>query len=288
MPSHPYALLDVFTSRPLAGNQLAVFTSAQGIDEGLLQPLARELNLAETVFMFPAEQGGDARIRIFTTTTELPFAGHPTLGTACLVAADRLADGGAEAVTVRLEAPRGMVPVEVRRDEIGQLFGWMSQPLPTWRPWSSGGELCAILGVPRPTLPVEVYDNGIEHLFVILDDVEQVDAIVPDFAALGRHCGQQVRVNVAAGLGTSYTTRMFSPFDHVPEDPATGSAAGPLGVHLFRHGRMAAGQTLTISQGAQVGRPSTLHTRVVGTPEAIQEVLVGGGAQIVAAGQFTL
>lgn len=288
MATHPYVLLDVFTDRPFAGNQLAVFPDADGIDDALMAVLALELNLSETVFVLPPRDGGDARMRIFSTVTELPFAGHPTLGTAALLAARGSGRGDPGLHSITLETGRGPVPVDVRVSPAGTLSGWMEQPIPTIAPWQATDELCEIMRVDPPTLPVEVYDNGIKHLFAVLESPEQVEAIEPDFAALGRLCGRPVRINVSAGAGTAYTTRMFSPFDRVPEDPACGSAAGPLGVHLVRHGRLPYGQTLTISQGAQVNRPSTLYSHIVGRDGGIDQVRVGGGVVIVGSGEFTV
>ncbi|HEY9412544.1 MAG TPA: PhzF family phenazine biosynthesis protein [Jiangellaceae bacterium] len=287
MPTHPYVLLDVFTDRPLAGNQLAVFTAADAMDEADLQPLARELNLSETVFVLPPRDGGDVRARYFSSVTELEFAGHPTLGTAGLLAVDRLG-GDSGAVTVTIETGRGTIPIDVRIDDDGRIFGWMSQPLPSHTAWLQVEELCTLLRVGSPSVPVEVYDNGIAHLFLVLDSPAEVVAIQPDFAALGRLCGRPIRINVAAGSGTSYTSRMFSPFDYVPEDPACGSAAGPLALHLVRHGRIGSGEILTIAQGAQVGRPSTLFAQVTAEGDEVTEVRVGGHAVIVGRGTFTL
>src|SRR5436190_5377655 len=123
MSSYRYVLVDVFTDTPLAGNQLAVFTDGRGLDEGTMQNLARELNLSETVFVLPAEAGGHARIRIFTPSVELPFAGHPTLGSAFVLA------GPLQVPEIRLETLRGIVPVALERQQNRIVFGRMTQPL---------------------------------------------------------------------------------------------------------------------------------------------------------------
>src|SRR5918911_732832 len=153
-----YVVCDVFTDRPLAGNQLAVFTDAREVPEEQLQPLARELNYSETVFVYPPAQGGHARLRIFTPTTEVPFAGHPTLGTAFVLA------GPLQLEEIRLETGRGVVPVRLERDGPELRFGRMTQPLPTWEPYAAEAELLAALRVERSELPVEIYDNGIQHV----------------------------------------------------------------------------------------------------------------------------
>src|SRR5919199_1305564 len=126
MPTYRYVVADVFTDTPLTGNQLAVFTDARGIDDALMQDLARELNYSETSFVFPAESDGHARIRIFTPAVEVPFAGHPTLGSAFVLAAPlQLAE-------IRLETGSGVVPVRLEREGARIVFGRMEQPLPTW------------------------------------------------------------------------------------------------------------------------------------------------------------
>src|SRR5919201_1953113 len=145
-----YVVADVFTDRSLAGNQLAVFTDGRDVDDQTMQALARELNLSETVFVLPAENGGHARIRIFTPVMELPFAGHPVLGSAFVLAAPL------QLGEIRLETGSGVVPVVLRREGARILFGWMSQPIPGWEPFDRADELLALLGV-ESELPVELY-----------------------------------------------------------------------------------------------------------------------------------
>jgi len=180
MATHPYVLCDVFTDRPLEGNQLAVFLEGAAIAEELLQPLAREMNLSETVFVLPAAAVGDAKVRIFTPTTELPFAGHPILGTA-VVLGSRL-----RKTDVVLETGRGMVPVHLD----GSL-GRMAQPIPTVAPFEPTELLFAALGVGGSQLPVEVYDNGVQHLYVALASAADVAALRPDHSALARAVGER-------------------------------------------------------------------------------------------------
>jgi trans-2,3-dihydro-3-hydroxyanthranilate isomerase len=275
-----YVICDVFTDRPLAGNQLAVFTDAREIPDDKLQPLAREMNFSETVFVFPSDGDGHVRIRIFTPATELPFAGHPILGSAFVLA------GPLQLTEIRLETGSGVVPVRVDREGARISFGWMVQPIPEVEPYRQEAALFEALGVERSLLPVDVYDNGLHHVFVRLESADAVAGLKPDLgrlAALG-----EIGVSTFAGDGTSWKTRMFAPGLGVPEDPATGSAAGPLAVHLLRHGEIEPGQEIEIAQGAEVARPATLHARVGGTPDAIESVEVGGEAVIVAKGEFQL
>src|SRR6266545_4829139 len=227
---HRYFVVDVFTDTPLEGNQLAVFTDGRPFSSEQMQRLARELNLSETVFILPSQAGGDVHMRIFTPGTELPFAGHPVLGTA-FVAGTAL-----------------------------------------------GGDVSL--------LPVEAYANGPLHVYVELDSQAAVAGLHPDFAALGKLEG--IGINCFAGSGSRWKTRMFAPDLGVQEDPATGSAAGPLAVHLARHARIGFGDQIEIRQGAEIRRPSVLYARAEGTADRVQRVRVGGQAMIVARGEFRL
>ncbi|MGZ4169279.1 MAG: PhzF family phenazine biosynthesis protein [Solirubrobacteraceae bacterium] len=277
-----YVIADVFTDVPLEGNAVAVFTDAEGLPAEVMQRVARELNLSETVFVLraadPAE--ADARIRIFTPALELPFAGHPVLGTA-FVLGERL---GLDAV--RLKTGAGVVPVSLTRSDGRVVFGEMSQPVPTWTAFDRAAEVLASVGVERSELPVEVYDNGPRHTYVCLPDEASVSALAPDIAALGRL--GPVGVSCFAANGAHVKTRMFGPGLGVAEDPATGSAAGPLAVHLARHGAISFGDRVEIRQGAEIGRPSILYARAEGTADRLDAVTVGGAAVVVAAGEFRL
>jgi len=274
-----YVIVDVFTDRPLAGNQLAVFTDARAIPEEHLQPLARELNLSETVFVLPKRGDGHVRIRIFTPAGELPFAGHPVLGTAFVLGAPL------QLVEIKLETEAGLVPVLLEREGARISFGRMSQPLPAWRPYEREAELLTALGVERSELSVEAYDLGPGFVLVMLATPERVSALAPDLAALERH---EFGVYCFARDGERWRTRMFAPSHGVAEDPATGSAAGPLAVHLARHGLVPFGEEIEIDQGLEVGRPSRLYARAEGSLERLDRVEVGGSAVIVARGEFRL
>ena len=270
-----YVVCDVFTNEPLAGNQLAVFTDARGIPEHELQRLAKEMNFSETTFVYPPKNDG----HVFTPAAEIPFAGHPILGAAFVLA------GPLQLLEIRIETGSGTVPVRVEREGARIVFGRMEQPLPTVAPFERADELQSTLGV-TSLLPVEVYDNGLRHVYVALGSADEVAALRPDqqrLAELGTY-----GINCFAGDGLTWKTRMFGPMLGVPEDPATGSAAGPLALHLARHGRIAFGDEIEISQGAEIGRPSTLYARVDGTVGAVERIEVGGSAVIVARGEFSL
>jgi trans-2,3-dihydro-3-hydroxyanthranilate isomerase len=273
-----YVVADVFTDAPLTGNQLAVFTDGREVDDETMQSLAREMKFSETVFVLPPKGDGHARIRIFTPVSELPFAGHPTLGSAFVLAQPL------QLVEIRLETGAGTVPVRLEREGPRITFGWMTQPLPKWRPYERADELLAVLGV-ESALPVDWYDLGPSHVFVALRSAEEVAALRPNFQELAAF---DSGINCFAPLDGRWKTRMFAPSDGVPEDPATGSAAGPLAVHLLRHGRIESGEEIEIEQGAELKRPSRLFARATGTAAEIERVEVGGSAVVVARGEFRL
>ena len=218
-------------------------------------------------------------MRIFTPGDELPFAGHPVLGTAFVVASAL----GAEAVT--LETGAGLVPVSLDREGDRVAFGRMKQQVPSWEPYAAEDELLDALGVSSSRLPVELYRNGPSHVFVGLESEQAVAALEPDLGALKR---LGVAANCFAGVGRAWKTRMFYPGAGIQEDPATGSAAGPLAVHLARHGVIAFGEEITIRQGVEIGRPSLLYATATGEGERIDSVEVGGVALIVAEGRFRI
>jgi trans-2,3-dihydro-3-hydroxyanthranilate isomerase len=271
--------VDVFTTRPLEGNQLGVFLDGHPFCDAEMQRLARELNFAETVFLLLPEDGGDARARIFTPRSELPFAGHPVLGTAWVV-------GQALGLrSVRLEVPAGIVPIELERAGDQIVFGRMSQPIPVAQPYEHADQMLAALGLATSELPIELYANGPRHVFIKLPSAEAVAALKPDFSAVAA-LGEAA--NCFAGAGATWKTRMFHPSIGVNEDAASGSAAGPLAIHLARHGEIAFGDEIRISQGTEIGRPSVLFARAFGSAEKVTRVEVGGSALIVARGQYRI
>lgn len=282
--AHRYVVLDVFTRTPLTGNPLAVFPDGGAFPGEHMQGMARELNLSETVFVLAPTRGGDARVRIFTPAVELAFAGHPVLGTAVALARERALD------TVTLETGAGLVPVRVERGEEGRglyaASGAMDQPIPSWRGYDRAAEALAAVGAPAWGLPLEVYDNGAVYVYVELEDETAVAALTPDMRAV-QELGA-LGVVCFAGAGTRWKARMFAPALGVDEDPATGSAAGPLAVHLARHGRIGFGEEVEIHQGAELGRPSLLRARAHGAGGRIERVEVGGETVVVGAGEFRL
>ncbi len=224
--------------------------------------------------------GADARIRIFTPATELPFAGHPVLGAAFVVGARESSS------VVRLETGAGVIRVALVRKDGTIVSGEMEQPIAELEPFAEADRLLAALGVESSGLPIEAYRNGPLHVYVELPSAEAVAALRPDLALLARLGA--LGVSCFAGAGGAFKTRMFAPALGVDEDPATGSAAGPLALHLARHGRIAFGQKIEIPQGAEIGRPSLLRARVDGSPGHIERIVVGGSAMLVGRGEYRL
>jgi trans-2,3-dihydro-3-hydroxyanthranilate isomerase len=243
-----------------------------------MQALTREIGFSETTFLVPAEAGGHARVRIFNPRHEMAFAGHPILGTAWVLA-QPLQRG-----VIELETGMGIVPVEFDRDESGALvFGRMQQPVPTIRAVDEVDLLFEALGVDGSQLPVELYDNGATQIVVTLASAAEVAALSPDLSAIERF--GVTGVNCIAALDGRWKNRMFWPNG---EDAATGSAAGPIACHLARHGLVEWGEWIELSQGVEIGRPSTLFARADGAGGEIVRVVCGGRCVVVARGEFRL
>ncbi|AOJ64616.1 2,3-dihydro-3-hydroxyanthranilate isomerase (plasmid) [Burkholderia ubonensis] len=279
MKTSRYVIADVFTDRPLEGNPVAVFVDASGLDATDMQRIARETNLSETTFVFPPKADGDVHVRIFTPVNELPFAGHPTLGTAIV-----LGETHAQPV-LRMETAMGTVPFTFERTDDGRIrSATMQQPIPTWEPYEHAQTLLEGLGLASSTLPVELYRNGPRHVFVGLPDIDALSAVKPDLRILATL--PDMAANCFAGSGGHWRMRMFSPAYGVAEDAATGSAAGPLAWHLIRHGLVGFGQTIEIWQGVEMGRLSIMSARVDGSSAGVDAIQVSGSAMIVARGEL--
>ncbi|MGI5350460.1 PhzF family phenazine biosynthesis protein [Streptomyces sp. CA-250714] len=289
---HAYVVVDAFAHEPLFGNPVAVFFDSDDLSPRTMQRIAREMNLSESTFVLRPRQGGDARIRIFTPVNELPFAGHPLLGTAIALGARGSAD------RLRLETAMGVVPFDLVRERGRVVAARMRQPVPTWRPFERAAELLAALGLEKSTLPVEIYRNGPRHVFVGLENVSALSALRPDhraladFEDLATNCfapdldADDSHVPPGQESGSCWRTRMFSPAYGVTEDAATGSAAGPLAVHLARHGLAPYGRQVRVTQGVEMGRPSLMLARTEGAADSVAAVEVGGAGVLVAEGSL--
>jgi trans-2,3-dihydro-3-hydroxyanthranilate isomerase len=265
-----YEVVDVFTERPLEGNALAVFPDARGLSDALMQRIARELNLSETTFVLPAtlpEAG--ARVRIFTPGSEMVFAGHPTLGTAFVIRERSIVPRDAAAFI--LEEKVG--PVKVRVDDSARPMIWLETP-PITRGATFERALCArVLGLPEDALidgvPSRFLTAGNPTIFIPLKNASAVDAVKIDSAALRELTATQREptcIFAFAPTPSGAYSRMFAEELGVTEDPATGSATGPLAVFMMEHGLAAsAGGTRFVSeQGTKMGRRSLLHVLVHG------------------------
>lgn len=290
-----YTWVDVFAPRPFAGNQLAVFRVPPDLPLSTMQRLARELNHSETVFLQPpTAAGADVRVRILLPTAplaeEIPFAGHPVLGAACVAAMD-----GAYPATLRLETGVGVVPVTVTAAGEGRWEAVMQQPVPrVVRALACRTELAAALGLGSDaidsTLPVEAVDNGMQTVIIPLRSLEAVRMARPDMQALRTLLGREGLCTMVFALGgvefeSHVHCRVFGPFDMVPEDPATGSANGPLGEYLVRHS-LAQGDSIISEQGYEIGRPSRLTIRVEREAGITRTLFVGGSVVLVGEGAF--
>ncbi len=299
--SYRYLHLDVFTDRLFGGNQLAVVLDGRGLSDVEMQALAKELNFSETTFVLPPEDGDtDARVRIFTPHEELPMAGHPTVGTAFALARAGVLAPGRDRVVFGLGVGPTDVSLTWRGSELS--FAWMQQPLPTFGESLGAPALAALaLGLPEAAvsgtaLPVQVVSCGVPYLLVPIASRRAVDNAFLDRAAaepLYRAVkGDDLAVYLfslerASDKATVYA-RMFAPTLGIAEDPATGSAAGPLGCYLVRHNAVPAAKSGTMQclQGVKMGRPSHIHIAIGAEGDAITSVRVGGEA--VLAGEGTL
>ena len=271
MTRHDYTLVDVFTDTKFGGNQLAVFRDGRGIDARTMQAIAKELNLPETVFVLPAERDGDHRVRIFTPARELPFAGHPTVGCAFVLAAGTDID-------LRLEEIVGTLAVTVRGG-----FVEMEQPLPTFEAVDDRAVVAASLSLDAAdldaALPIEIGSSGNRFMFVPVKGLDAVRRASPR----GLTEAAYIFTTETVERGSTVHGRMYAPWQGIAEDPATGSANGPLGAYLVRHG-LSDGKAIVSEQGYEMGRPSLLYIRVGGTPERITSLHVGGRCALVGGG----
>lgn len=297
-----YLQLDVFTSEPFGGNQLAVFLDATQLTPDEMRAIAHEMNFSESVFTLPAsDPKALARLRIFTPQVELPFAGHPVIGaTFALAAAGRIS--AASVTPITLEVGIGPLAIELLFAEARLSFAWMSQPAPSFQPWSGDrAALASSLGLAegdiRADLPIERGSAGVPFIFIPIASEQALNDARPG-PGLGdalhdaeSHTGAYLFVAPSVGATSPVSARMFAQGMGIVEDAATGSAAGPLGVYLTRHGlaQLSDGHArIAITQGARMGRPSRLVVTVAQRSDAGVQVRVGGEAVLVAQGEFLL
>jgi trans-2,3-dihydro-3-hydroxyanthranilate isomerase len=292
---YAFTQVDVFTDRVFGGNPLAVFLDGQGLSDGEMQSIAREMNLSETTFVLPATRPDcAAKVRIFTPARELPFAGHPTVGTAWLLATQRRF-GGAPAAA--LEEGIGPVAVALEGDPLRPSFVWMRHRDATFGPEvTDRAGVAAALGLDesdlQPRAPICTGTTGSLFLYVPLRDRAAVDRAVLEVSAMRRAFRDGALPGVfvfAAERPDGAYSRMFGPHTSgLPEDPATGSASGPLGAYLVTHGLIAPGEAVKIvsEQGTKMGRPSFVHIRLRAQAGAVTDISVGGSVVPVLEGRI--
>ena len=297
-----YLHLDVFTSRQFEGNQLAVFLDGRDLDAAAMQSIAREMNFSESTFILPAERPDtDVRMRIFTPGVELPIAGHPTIGSTFALAHTGLITSGRDHVVFGLGV--GPTRVELEWDNQALAFAWMDQPLPECRaPVVSAEAITRAVGVDqsafvRTGLPIDEVSCGVPYICLPLDTRAAVDAAEADMSALRKlrsafpveHVGIYLFTLEATEPGVTAYSRMFAAGLGIAEDPATGSACGPLGSYLVKHGLVQgeAAKQMVSWQGVAMGRPSRIHIAIAADANRnVTRVQVGGQAVLVAEGSL--
>jgi trans-2,3-dihydro-3-hydroxyanthranilate isomerase len=299
-----YLHYDVFTSHRFEGNQLAVFLDGRGLDTATMQAIAKEMNFSESTFILPAEQSGtDVRMRIFTPGSELPMAGHPTIGSTFALAHTGVITPDRSRFVFGLGV--GPTPVELQWTGDQLAFAWMDQLRPEVRRVdATAEELALAVGVDTntiatPRLPIEEISCGVAFIMLPLVSREAVDGASPNPAAMRALRSAFGDEHVAVFLFTTdggdddvtAYSRMFAPGFGVLEDPATGSASGPLGCYLVRNGLVPRERAARIvsHQGVAMGRPSRIHVAItISGQGAIERVQVGGQAVLVAEGRLAL
>jgi trans-2,3-dihydro-3-hydroxyanthranilate isomerase len=292
--------VDVFTDRPLAGNPLAVVLEADGLSDKAMQAIARETNLSETTFVFPPEKREHAaKVRIFTPYVELPFAGHPTVGTGWVLLDEGLVSSDASAFT--LEEGVGPIPVRVDRGG-GEVVLWMSHPpVKFGEVIEERDDMAAALGLTvddlRTEVPIQTVSTGVPFLYVALKDVAAVDRAVSSGEALtimlDPYGLPPVFLFASAG-GNRVYSRMFGPHSatRIVEDPATGSASGPLGAFAVRYGLIARSPDVSIvsEQGTKMGRQSFIQIKLAyqADAEVPSRIEVGGSVRPVMTAELRL
>ena len=295
-----YLHLDVFTDRPFEGNQLAVFPEPRGLTTDMMQTLTREMNFSECTFIFPPERDGDVRMRIFTPGEELPIAGHPTIGSTFALAAEGVIAAGRTDFVYELGI--GPTPVTLEWSGGALDFVWMTQPLPTFGATvDARASLATAVGIEERDLanyPIQVVSCGVPFLFVAIASRPAVDRVSVErhaFTRVLREAGLNelpVFVFTADRMGASgdetIYSRMIAPGLGVAEDPATGSASGPLGCYMLRHGLVGPDMARSILslQGVAMRRPSRVYISIESARGEPIAVRVGGRAVMVGRGEI--
>lgn len=291
--------VDVFTDRALAGNGLAVVFDGEALATETMQAIAREMNLSETTFVLPPEHGGTARVRIFTPHAELPFAGHPTIGTAWVLLDEGIVRDPANGLV--LEEGIGPIPVRVERKPEGLVLWMTHPPVRFGAVVEERAQIAAALGLSEsdlaPEVPIQIASTGVDFAYVALKSAAAVDAATSSGERLAKALGAYDLPPVflfARQNGRRLYSRMFGPHSltQIVEDPATGSASGPLGAFAVRYGLVPRAATVEIisEQGTRMGRQSFVHIRLAypGGNETPSQIEVGGSVVPVFTGTLSI
>jgi trans-2,3-dihydro-3-hydroxyanthranilate isomerase len=296
-----FVLVDVFTSRPFGGNQLAVFTDSASLTTAEMQELAHEMNFSESTFVMPPESSDARRVRIFTPSQEMPMAGHPTVGTTWVLASRGEIALDSPIVDATLLLGIGPVTVTIESSDSRPEFLWMAHREAEFgAKRRDRGRVAKALGITaadiRDDLPVQVVSTGFPFIFVPVRTLDALAKCSPNanaLAALFKPGEDRVAVYmfvVNESGEFSARSRMFAPFSGVAEDPATGSAAAPFGAYAAAYGLInpTPGVTFTIQQGVEMGRPSEIHVEVTRRQTGAFGIRIGGRCAIVGEGSIFL
>jgi len=290
--------VDVFTDSPFGGNPLAVFTESKGLTNEIMQKISKEMNLSETAFVFPsANLLADYSIRIYTPEKELPFAGHPTLGTAHILRETGKVPGGSYIIKLAMAA--GIINVASK--DLGN-FLYMKHPLPEIRlPLKCANEISEALGIPISDInysycPIQIISTGLPVLIVPITSLDAIKNITVEpnklkklLVALGTemvYTFTQQTINANASIHS----RAFAPGLGIGEDPATGSAAGAIAAYLYKHKLLPEQMqnSIYIEQGFEIGRPSSIHVKIEQKANELKSILVGGESVTVIKGWLNI
>ena len=299
MSKYEYYICDVFTQQKFSGNQLAVITDAEGLSDHDMQNIAREFNFSESTFVFPSEKKNTRKVRIFTPRSEVPFAGHPNIGTAFILAETGIFGDFAQSIDVVFEEKAGNVPIKINKDHCGYIWCELSAPAPLSLGKVATVDLASeVLSIEAGDINVtthypQVASVGLPFLFVELQSLEALSQAQIDLTKLQRLLQEgfpsYIHIYCRDVKDFDIRCRMFAPLDGVPEDPATGSANAAL-IALLSHcdQRSDLEDKWKISQGSEIGRPSVLHGRAQKIGGTVTEVNLGGYSVMVCKGTISI
>ncbi|WP_028778307.1 PhzF family phenazine biosynthesis protein [Shimazuella kribbensis] len=300
-----YALLDVFTTKPFGGNQLAVFYDDTNLPTETMQTIARELNLSETVFVqTPSDAKKEKRLRIFTPKVELPMAGHPTIGTAYLLADKGILDTKEGVNEWVLEEEVGEIPVKVYREQSRISKVEMTQPLPEFgEVYQDRQNVADLFSLSvedlDPALPIQTVSTGVPFLFIPICTLDAIKKIQFRMDIWEKHFSRNPEIQhiftfttETENISSTIHSRMFAPAMGISEDPATGNASGSLGAYLVEHAVVSPVEQETYfirsEQGFEMGRPSYIDITIGKEGEQYKEVKIGGTSVIIGSGEICL